>query len=613
MQSEQMPINKVVAPVVVGKLNSDGPRELSTRVVAPVTPPVMRGARKFWLDGSVVLLGTSVLRTSDLERVLPQSVRHWSIAQIANWWAASTRNPGALYVEDASEGWSACLPDPLGGAIAFSVQRDGHAFISTDTVILVETAKAHGIVLEKDPLFQIERLVLGNGGLTKSSYSEVESVDPFQYFVMEGHQIRRGEYDVLRRYEELSLYELFGELRQDVQSAVHAIANSESAQVISHLTGGFDSRIVLSAILSQGLHDKVSVFCSGPEGSTDRVIADGLSRAFGLKRSNGAGLTAAPTQSMSERLMGALFSSGGVTNTGPSGREIRVDVSAMGGGYGEVLRTFFGGRAISDDAGNLDRVSLVKSFMPSVSSGNSYISASALESISNKLYKRFSDLSNMYQDTSFLGDAFYTYNRNRYHIGQTSMLWSRVGSRFDPLYSVAGFEISRRGTQMTRSANVVGFDLLESFNKELLSYGFDYDRHNAPLGELRNRRTVKPWPKGTADIEFHDALLPTVNASSPFLDSLKKIDVSEPVLTSSERKSKILEANNLGVNFWQVVYKETGQKLLKHSYEEAYNNDILEQIDLQYVQKLFTASRLNKKQLRDLYSVAGILSWLSFG
>ena len=605
--------SKMLAPVIVGSPNGAARFTPSSLVNAIGVSPIERGTRKFWLDGSVILQGTCILRTPDLDSVLPDILKHWTISEIANWWASSARNPGALFVEDATEGWSACLPDPLGGAIAFSYTTAGKNFISTDTGQLVKVASDYGVAIEKDPLFQVERLLLGNGGLTNSSYSGVKSIDPFQYLVMQSGQIQTGNYDVLERLENHSLYDLFGALRADVLLSVRAISCSGSKQVISHLTGGFDSRLVLSAILNQGLQNEVSIFCSGPEGSTDRVVADGLTRAFNLSRSNGAGLATAPTQNMSERLMGALFASSGITNTGPIGRELSVPVSAMGGGYGEVLRTFFGGRAFVNPDGRIDNDALVNSFIPKTSQSTSYMSKDAVENISEKLVSRFSMLINEYDDPHFVGDAFYSYNRNRYHIGQTSLLWSRVGSRFDPLYSVAGFVLARKITQKARASNVIGHDLLESLCPELLSFPFDYDRFNSSLLEVRQKGEIRTWPKESDMIEYHEAYVPSVTSDSPFLETLRQMDSAEPVLTADERRAKVKEANILGVNFWQVVYKNTGQELLRNSFEQTLGSQMHSIVDSDYIRTLFSKKDLNKKQLRDLYSLGGIFAWLTFG
>ncbi|MGP5032340.1 hypothetical protein ACTXJG_13015 [Glutamicibacter arilaitensis] len=608
-----MASSKTYAPVISG-LSHNASSSVPTNTVSKLNEkPVIRGNRHFWLDGSVILNGTCLRRTEDLQVCLPEAAGQWSIEEIADWWSNGARNPGALFVEDAVDSWSACFPDPLGGAVAFSLSDQGKTFVSTSIVELVKAADTHGISLEKDPLFQIERLMLGNGGLTPSSYKGVKSLEPFEYFVLDGNQVFTKKYKVLDNLATASLHDLFTILRRDVQSAVQAIADSDSQQVISHLTGGFDSRLVLSAVLNLGLNDRVNIFCSGPEGSTDRIIADGLTRQYGLKRVDGAGLTTAPTTNMSERLMGALFASGGITNTGPFGREISVPVSAMGGGYGEVLRTFFGNRKISNSSGSLDNDLLISGYLPSASSNNTYVSPTAISEITNLLSQKFGYLANIYQDLNFLGDAFYTHNRNRYHIGQTSLLWSRVGSRFDPLYSVAGFELSRRSTQHVRSANLIGHDLLDSLKPDLLAWPFDYDRYNQDLLEMRKRQPARSWPASNAKIDYSKGLTPECESDSSFLSVLRRLNATEPKLTAAQRKSKVQEANGLGVNFWQIVYRETGQELLANAFEQTNGTALQGTINTDYIHKLATSNQLNKKQLRDLYSLGGIMSWLSFG
>lgn len=603
---------RLTAPVIISSAPTSVGGSASRVVQHPHQEPVVRGNRRFWVDGSVVLDGTCVRRTADLEFVLPQAAARWPVELIADWWARGAKNPGALYVEDTVESWTACLPDPLGGAVALYLEQPGQVFISTSNVELAKAAEDRGVNMVKDPQFQVERLLLGNGGLTASSYKNVKSIEPFQYLVLKESQVRVQNYKILDEYSSMSLYEVFSTLRNDVLNNVNAIASSDADQVISHLTGGFDSRLVLSAILNLGLHDKIDLFCSGPDGSTDRVIADGLTRRFSLRRTNGAGLTTAPTQNMSERLMGALFASGGITNTGPHGREVSVNVAAMGGGYGEVLRTFYGNRVIHS-GGKLDKNLLVSSFMPSARNKNSYVSERAVQEVSAKLMTKFEFLDDCYAGTDFVADAFYTHVRNRYHIGQTSLLWSRIGSRFDPLYSVAGFELSRRTTQSSRMSNIVGFDLMDSMFSDLVSQPFDYDRFNEALRGFRRPPETLGWPAKDNPIDFKNALTPSTTETSPFLQTLSRISAKEPELTPADRRVKTLEANKMGVSFWQIVYKNTGKELLASAYEQTRESQIFDLVDANYVEKLITSNVMTKKQLRDLYSLGGILTWLSFG
>lgn len=601
----------LVAPVVVSTPPRKNHLDYGSKVVT-AEPPVKRGDREFWLDGSVVISGIAALRTADLEICIPQSAAEWEIQQIADWWAMNAKNPGALYIHDNNEGWSACLPDPLGGALAFTLQRDGHVFVSTSTTALTTTAEDHGFNLTKDPLFQIERLLLGNGGLINNSFENVHGIEPFQYVYIADNQAQTRAYKSTSSLMALTNFELFQMLRNEVLSTISALVNSKSAQVISHLTGGFDSRIVLSAILHLGVEDRTLLFCSGPEGSTDRVIADGLSRQFGLRRASGAGLTPAPTTNMSERLMGPLFASGGITNTGPLGREVSANVIAMGGGYGEVLRTFYGNREITSE-GTLSDELILKRYLPFDSPANKHISPAAISTLGSNLIQNFRRINTIYDDPEFLGDAYYTHTRNRYHIGQSSLLWSRIGSRFDPLYSLAGFELSRRATQSTRAANEIGHDLMESFSSKLLEFPFDYERFSDELQKRRKKPVQTAWPSNSRKISFEESVQPESVLESKFLNALSGLDIPQPHYTTAQRQAMTAQANQQGVNFWQIMYKTTGQELLRKAFETSPSSPVYEFIDPNYIKSIASKSSLNKRELRDLYSLGSIITWCSLG
>lgn len=570
------------------------------------------GTREFWFDGSAVVAGVAVHDLQDLITVLPTNARTWPIEKIAEWWSWNAKNPCALFVADSVEGWAACLPDPLGGALAFYHEQNAQILVSTQLKQIIQHMDNSGKVPNKSAQFQLERLIFGNGGLCPTSYDGVKGINPFEYIVVHKNSVRVREYSIFDEMRQASHYELFTILRDDVLSSTSAISKSNNRQNISHLTGGFDSRLVLSAILSQNIQNEFLFFCSGPEGSTDRIIADGLSRRFNLNRTTGAGLTTASTNVMSERLMGALFDSSGITNTGPQGREIHVPVSAMGGGYGEILRTFYGNRTISSDSTTVNWQLLRQEYIPSYNSSHPYIASHALKNIESSLISKFEELESRY-DVAFLGDAFYTHVRNRYHIGQSSLLWSRVGSRFDPLYSVAGYCLAANSTQHVRTSNVTGFDLMESLKPDLLKLPFDYDRHNKELTSIRTAKQVDEWPESSKKLNIIESLVPDCSKTSPFLSVLDSLNVSEHQPTASERQALIKKANSMGANYWQVAYQTAGQDLLRKAYEQSRDSEIFEYIESKYVMELFTRKDLKRSELRDLYNLGGIITWLSFG
>lgn len=590
------------------------------RLVSPsldITPSLENvtriGNRLFWLDGSVILNGRVVTNSTELSSSLPETFAFWSPQRIADWWAESAKNVGALYAQDITENWSACFPDPLGGAIAFYIRHAGHTVLSTDINQITKFYKANNKPLEKNALFQVERIVFGNGGLNKSSFKNVESVEPFQYLLVTAGNVEVGNYSIFDDLKELSNDTLFQHLRADVLSSVNAILDHSSEQKIAHVTGGFDSRLILSAMQALGRTSEALFFCSGPEGTTDRQVADSLTTEYNLRRVAGAGLTPASTNLMAEKLLGPLFSSGGLTSSGPVGREMSVSVSAVGGGYGEVLRTFYGQRPVANEQGALDRNMVRKSYLDTTSQAASNISKTALAELERLLWAEFQKLENQYGFVDFVGDAHYTHSRNRYHIGQNSLLWSRVGARFDPLYSVAGFALSASVPQTVRSANTIGFDLMSSFDRSLLEHKFDYDRFNEHLIKMRRRPQQRELSRPNRPLNFETALVPTHTDTSEFLGVLSQLKAEAPQFTAKERQALVEESNKMGVNFWQLLNKKTGQDLLRASHENNSDRSVFDFFDERYIENLYSKTTLNRQELRDLYNIGGIITWLSFG
>lgn len=598
-------------PLIISSIQQDTYPE--AKISRDPQDAVTLGSRKIWLDGSVIINGRVAANNSDLQNSIPVDLAIWSPERIANWWSRSVSNVGALFVHDPEEGWSGCFPDPLGGALAFYSKQHGDVVISTDINQITNFYSSTGRPLSKNTLFQVERILFGNGGLINSSYNGIQTIEPFEYLVVKSGNLRIHEYSILDDLQKLSYNELFQLLREDILSSTSAILDYPTNQRIAHVTGGFDSRLVLSAIQSLGRGSEVAFFCSGPAGTTDRLIADSLTADYGLRRVNGAGLTPAPTGVMSERLLGPLFSSGGITSSGPIGRETSVAVSGIGGGYGEVLRTFYGQRKISNESGELDRNLVSHSYLPSENGERSSISPKSIKTLNDLLLSRFNFLNDRYGDVDFVGDAHYTHGRNRYHIGQNSLLWSRIGARFDPLYSVAGFALASKVPQLTRFSNVIGHDLMESLDRTLLEHKFDYDRFNSSLLSMRRRPQQRNLSSFVRNIDFEVASTPGYTDSSSFLDVLRKLEAEPPQVTAHERQAIIDQSNKMGVNFWQLLNKSSGQQLLKAACDNISDDSVFDYFNEDYVVGLFSKKVLTRQELRDLYNIGGIVSWLSFG
>ena len=254
-----------------------------------------------------------------------------------------------------------------------------------------------------------------------------------------------------------------------------------------------------------------------------------------------------------------------------------------------------------------------KSYLDTTSQAASNISKTALAELERLLWAEFQKLENQYGFVDFVGDAHYTHSRNRYHIGQNSLLWSRVGARFDPLYSVAGFALSASVPQTVRSANTIGFDLMNSFDRSLLEHKFDYDRFNEHLIKMRRRPQQRELSRPNRPLNFETALVPTHADTSEFLGVLSQLKAEAPQFTAKERQALVEESNKMGVNFWQLLNKKTGQDLLRASHENNSDRSVFDFFDERYIENLYSKTTLNRQELRDLYNIGGIITWLSFG
>ncbi|MET0903203.1 MAG: hypothetical protein ABWZ52_08180 [Acidimicrobiales bacterium] len=72
--------------------------------------------------------------------------------------------------------------------------------------------------------------------------------------------------------------------RQDLEAELAAVSGMTVAPVLADLTGGKDSRMILSAILSAGVADRYRFSTAGPPDLPDVRLADRLVEMFGLTR-----------------------------------------------------------------------------------------------------------------------------------------------------------------------------------------------------------------------------------------------------------------------------------------------------------------------------------------
>ena len=568
------------------------------------------GARLFWMDGGVVVNGQAVWSSSDLltlDSAVKFRLSAGSYEEIANWWMQEARGVGALYVYDENEAWAICVPDPLGGALAFFSKTETGGYVSTDLRSLRETAGLYGDTFGKSALFQAERIAFNNGGLVHTSFEGVARPDPFEYLLVRPGQIEVQMSNALNYFASLSLRDLFEAARSHILESSRAVADAKSTNKTSHLSGGFDSRLVLAGLRNIGADSNFNYFCSGPVNGPDQTVFRSLAKSLSLVKASGNPITPALALQGVDQLVAPLFNSSGLTGFCPAGNEGYVDSIVLGGGYGGVLRTVYGDREISLDGETVDPGVASESFLLSQ---KPYLTPYARGYFVESLTSRLNQLTDLY-DLDFAADAFYTYGRSRYHFGQGAVRRNKVAKYIDPLYSPAAFFLSSKVRQRYRRVNVAGYDLMDSLSSDLLGMPFDSEKFGDLLTTLR-KPAVEMQRLDDASISSVEVPRPSSVGRSAAHDALVRASEywGEDFLSWSYENER--DARRYGVSVGRVRHLRAMRKLLGYSINVLRDNDDLRNVfDFSYLRDLVRNYRPQKRFLRELNAAGPALFWLA--
>lgn len=562
------------------------------------------------IDGCAIAGSKLVKRASELPTIFLETLTDKGLDAASQWWGANSKNPNALYLFDTKNNDVTICPDPLGACIIFMYEDANQKILSSCLSSLVYIANELGITLTKSKTFQIQRIIFGNGGYNCTPFKEVDKNEPFEYIKISDNQTRKKRYDVLEGLNRpYSYVRGINYVIEDIATAVNAVARSDISTKIAHITGGFDSRLLLSAILHSSKTREFSFFCSGPSGTLDRIIADAITEKFGLNRTRAAGLSAGPTKNIAEQLLGSLFYSQGIASTGPNGRENETDLLAVGGGYGGLLRSTFGSRMAHLD-GDASGSEIFAALEPYYNHKESMISDETLASLQRDLEIEWKKLTGYYAPNTKLGDALYLHVRNRFHFGFNAMQWSRIGARVDPLYSVDGYFLSMTSTRDVRESNIIGFDILTYFNDKLINVPFDKMKFRGPyFSSARNFTINRNMPKWASE-HYVDLEAQTHNDSSIIPTVFRHIIKPYNQATAGNRKKDVELANKIGVNYWQISQMPAAQHLLTSMLQKRPELNQESGLQPHYIDFLAHSQLRKRKDIRNLYTVIGHLSWL---
>jgi hypothetical protein len=481
-------------------------------------------------------------------------------------------------------GREAILPDPLGASLIFIWEDGSDWAISGDLRALVHWLKGRGVRLRRSPLYGSVMSVIGNGSLGLTSYERVRALPSHHYITFRGKRFTIHRYP-LEEYlsEPVSLAQALDEAEAEIAGNVRAAATAGFGNVIVHLTGGFDSRLVTAACLRDGF--EFVTYCSGPIQSPDKRTAHGICASLGMPMTHHAGFVETKTApSLEARLLDemdsvagmSLFARRGSGTVGTSGTLI------LSGGLGERFRTkghirgdepmrelvrqFWGAMAFP-------RVGEVGLLAPDAAEVLALMVEEALEACGEPGPERL--------------ERFRMRNVHNYTFGLVSRRYSEFTPRFDPLYSPAGVRAARVGGVEERLARRVAYELMNRFDARLSRFPFGDEVWPEELGA--------PAPVAFASTQPH------------YVDEPQE---AIPLWVGEPRASRA-QAEKIGqmrAASWQVMHWEETRRCCLEALRRSPS--LARMFNPTMIRRLTGREPVHRKHLRTLYQLTAVLLWI---
>lgn len=597
---------RLVAPVALTPRSSGAGRGASLHFPRP---GLRRGPRRFLLDGVTMLAGRVLLDDEQLAAALPDDAGTLTWDALARWWSEHCTNTSVLYVADDDAHEVAVLPDPLGAAVVFLHDDARVQAASSDVPSLARVVRSTGGRVDVDLDHQVQRVVLGLGGYDVSPVAQARPLEARRWALVTETGIRTAEYAVFAELAGRSYDEVLERTADELRGSLGSLTSLPDVPVVAHLTGGFDSRMVLAAALSAGVQDRLHFFCSGPDGTADRIIADGLTQLFGLRRSATDANVGVGFGTQAERQLAAMIASGGMSPHAPTGFETPQEAVAIGGGYGEMLRPTTGFAGLDAGASPMD---VLLRAVPRFDEATSWVRGRTLARVAEEVGRSWRRSAEASRHLDGAGDRFWLDTRARFHFGVNALAVSRRTPRFDPLYSVGAAALVDTVPAADRADNVVGFDLLRLLEPRLLTVPFEsYDRFGPAVHERRAVPAVKALPAWRApELRPLPLTRPTgrpVLATAAAL--LEGVDLSAP--SPEERRAHVARANELHLPYWRIASLEQTQAVMRRALEVLDLRVLDADVDVSAMTRLTRRRLATRTDIRAVHELFSLIAWVA--
>lgn len=515
------------------------------------------------------------------------------------------RGAAIAYIKDLESNILYILPDLLGEAILYKYSYNGTQILSGDLLEIKSIVSTLNLPLTKSLDYALELAISSNGGFTKSSYDEITSVNTFEYLEVSNNVVTNKIYsdgsDFFHNDE--SYEQLLEKAASEIKNNVRAASEHDTGRHIAHLTGGFDSRLVLAAIKSANVLDKFKFYCKGNPVQEETKIAESAAAKVGatMTRHAGTSETFSP-QDYGGQTLGPLLISGGMLSVGPHRGNQTHSLTLLSGGYGETFRSFYGSRIGTLDSdvkltGQTFGEKIWSRYLFS-NDGSGLFTSKFIQTLTSKIDSELERGRDLGVSESDLGDYLYLQIRNRYFVGIITTNWNRYITRFDPLYSPSAIRLAFSIPLSERQDNMVGYDLMKMLAPELLEIPFDSRKFGDSVA----------YKRGFESPTSYSFVRPKFDDTQPFETNFIETGILEIPRSTKEDVEYARKINARPGQIAGRAHVRDALSRILRNYDDERLANIFNMSELTMLRKKPANTRL---RIRTLYGLFAALSWLS--
>lgn len=497
---------------------------------------------------------------------------------------------GALTLYLSEEDKYQIISDYIGSSFIYFYKDNGLELYSSSLKSLLNALSKFNIYPKKSLAFQACNNTFGNGNFGLSSYENVFILPENTMVIATSREIKRVSFsidaDLLDK--RLSYKECLLLAKEDLIVNAQAILNSAYPTKLAHLTGGFDSRLVVSIFDYLNRLEDIELNCLGVKGSIDYDNAYRVAAELNAKFSNRANykVNTHPID-LEQKYIWEIETTQGMISNNPlhSGLSFNNEMLIMSGGYGELLRAFY--KVDTTQLTTKEAANYLGKFFNKEGRVNSLLKEDTLLELHDKVLlfieeaklKGFSLLQAM--------QLFYIKTRNRYYLGNLTKLSSKFTNRFDPLYSPYVFQLGFLVSDDNIKLGKPLFDLMNLFSQRLALMPFGTSEWNEHLLQEKELKvTGFNHDLNPMMIEF-----PVIHTNSWM-----------PKVSSESR----VKAREMKAAVWQVETYPLIQKSCLEILEE-HGNDFFQYYDRTQVMRLLNNVLNHRGVIRSVFQLYGCL------